>query len=67
MIHTCDHESIDRHVIRLTYSWTLLNEISKNRLNLPLNCRYASDVPEAKDLETALEVGSWAWNWMEPP
>lgn len=26
-----------------------------------------SDVPDAKDLETALEVGSWAWNWMEPP
>jgi hypothetical protein len=25
------------------------------------------DVPEEKDLETALEVGSWAWNWMEPP
>lgn len=26
-----------------------------------------SDVPEAKDLETPLEVGSFAWNWMEPP
>lgn len=26
-----------------------------------------ADIPEAKDLETALEVGSWAWNWMEPP
>lgn len=26
-----------------------------------------SDVPEEKDLETWLEVGSWAWNWMEPP
>jgi len=26
-----------------------------------------ADVPEAKDLETWLEVGSWAWNWMEPP
>ena len=25
------------------------------------------DVPDAKDLETPLEVGSWAWNWMEPP
>eukprot|EP01041_Mallomonas_annulata_P011251 gene11251-23533_t len=25
-----------------------------------------SDVPDAKDLETFLEVGSWAWNWMEP-
>jgi hypothetical protein len=26
-----------------------------------------SDVPDAKDLETPLEVGSFAWNWMEPP
>jgi len=26
-----------------------------------------TDVPEEKDLETALEVGNWAWNWMEPP
>merc|ERR1712038_359518 len=26
-----------------------------------------TDVPEVKDLETILEVGSWTWNWMEPP
>merc|ERR1719356_771702 len=26
-----------------------------------------ADVADAKDLETCLEVGSWAWNWMEPP
>jgi len=26
-----------------------------------------TDVPEPEDLETWLEVGSWAWNWMEPP
>eukprot|EP00392_Amoebophrya_sp_AT5.2_P010657 g10722.t1 len=25
-----------------------------------------ADVPEPKDLETWLEVGSFAWNWMEP-
>merc|ERR1712228_672897 len=25
-----------------------------------------ADVPEPKDLETWLEVGSWSWNWMEP-
>ncbi|CAN0431321.1 unnamed protein product, partial [Ectocarpus fasciculatus] len=25
------------------------------------------DVPEDADLETVLEVGSWSWNWMEPP
>jgi len=26
-----------------------------------------TDVPEPRDLETWLEVGSWSWNWMEPP
>ena len=26
-----------------------------------------TEVPGGEDLETALEVGSWAWNWMEPP
>jgi hypothetical protein len=26
-----------------------------------------ADIPEPQDLETMLEVGSWAWNWMEPP
>ncbi len=26
-----------------------------------------TDVPEPDDLETWLEVGSWSWNWMEPP
>ena len=26
-----------------------------------------TDVPEEADLETWLEVGSWTWNWMEPP
>merc|ERR1711920_532358 len=26
-----------------------------------------TSVPEPEDLETVWEVGSWAWNWMEPP
>jgi hypothetical protein len=26
-----------------------------------------ADIPEPKDLETPLEVGGFAWNWMEPP
>lgn len=25
------------------------------------------DIPEPADLETWLECGAWAWNWMEPP
>lgn len=25
------------------------------------------EVPGPEDLETPLEVGAWAWNWMEPP
>lgn len=26
-----------------------------------------TEVPGDEDLETVLEVGAWAWNWMEPP
>ena len=26
-----------------------------------------TEVPPKEDLETILEVGSWTWNWMEPP
>jgi len=26
-----------------------------------------TDVADPEDLETPLEVGSWTWNWMEPP
>jgi hypothetical protein len=26
-----------------------------------------TDVPDPEDIETWLEVGSWTWNWMEPP
>jgi hypothetical protein len=26
----------------------------------------SADHPQPKELETALEVGSWSWNWMEP-
>jgi hypothetical protein len=26
-----------------------------------------ADVADPEDLETWLEVGSWTWNWMEPP
>jgi len=25
------------------------------------------EIPEARELETALEVSIWSWNWMEPP
>lgn len=26
-----------------------------------------ADIPPPEDRETWLEIGSWAWNWMEPP
>ena len=38
--------------------------------SFPPSCcrrRCCADVPEAKDLETPLEVGTFAWGWMEPP
>ncbi|GKY99090.1 hypothetical protein MPSEU_000864600 [Mayamaea pseudoterrestris] len=30
------------------------------------NAYVTADVPEPKDIETALEVAGWTWNWMEP-
>lgn len=30
------------------------------------NAFVTADIPEQKDLETWLEVGSWSWAWMEP-
>ena|ERR1740117_1077269 len=26
-----------------------------------------TEIPPPEDLETILETGAWAWNWMEPP
>jgi len=26
-----------------------------------------TEVPDPGDIQTVLEVGSWTWNWMEPP
>jgi hypothetical protein len=32
------------------------------------NLHYVTtETPEPADLETMMEVGSWTWNWMEPP
>ena len=31
------------------------------------NFAVTTEVPQASDLDTMLEVGSWTWNWMEPP
>ena len=30
-------------------------------------CLVTTEVADPEDLETWLEVGSWTWNWMEPP
>ena len=26
-----------------------------------------AEVPPPEDLETMFQIGSWSWNWMEPP
>ena len=28
---------------------------------------YSNQVPPPEDLETMWEIGTWTWNWMEPP
>jgi hypothetical protein len=62
----------------LPYKIGVLSAVTAGIASLPLVFDYntviwfndafvTTDVPEAKDLETPLEVGAWAWNWMEPP
>lgn len=50
------------HIVKAFYLST-----HSRSLSVTLLCLFSLDVPEAKDLETPLEVGSFAWNWMEPP
>jgi hypothetical protein len=41
--------------------------VFSRRCALMFNERFVTtEVPEAADLETFYEVGSWTWNWMEP-
>lgn len=65
-------------VATLPYKIGIFSAVSAGFLSFPMifdintvmwfNELYVTtDVPEAKDLETPLEVGGWAWNWMEPP
>jgi hypothetical protein len=65
-------------LLSLPYKIGIFTALSAAALSFPLvfdlgtvewfNTNYVTaDVPEPKDLETPLEVGTWAWNWMEPP
>ena len=65
-------------IIRIPYYSGITIAISAALISIPLcfdlntvlwfNKQFVtSDIPSSKDLETPLEVGSWAWNWMEPP
>lgn len=65
-------------LITLPYKIGILSAVSAGILSIPMVFQFdlvmwfneffvTADVPEAKDLETALEVGGFAWNWMEPP
>eukprot|EP00600_Ochromonadales_sp_CCMP1393_P009992 CAMPEP_0174954186 /NCGR_PEP_ID=MMETSP0004_2-20121128/283_1 /TAXON_ID=420556 /ORGANISM="Ochromonas sp., Strain CCMP1393" /LENGTH=216 /DNA_ID=CAMNT_0016201969 /DNA_START=74 /DNA_END=724 /DNA_ORIENTATION=- len=62
----------------LPYKIGIFTAVSVGILSIPLIFEYNSvlwfneafvttDVPDEKDLETPLEVGAFAWNWMEPP
>lgn len=65
-------------LMSLPYQIGITAGLSAGLLSIPLvfhlptaewfNMYYVTtDVPEPADLETALEVGAWTWNWMEPP
>lgn len=65
-------------MLALPYQIGIVTAVSMGVLSLPMvfhegtamwfNHHFVTtDVPDPKDLETYLEVGSWTWNWMEPP
>lgn len=65
-------------VLALPFQIGIVSAVTIGCLSLPLVFHYGiahwfndhfvtTDVPEPKDLETMWEVGSWTWNWMEPP
>jgi hypothetical protein len=67
-----------RYLLALPYQIGIAASLTAGLASIPLvfhlptaewfNLYYVTtDVPETKDLETALEVGAWTWNWMEPP
>lgn len=45
--------------IPMVFSLTLVKAFNEKFVTM--------DLPEPSDLDTILETGSWAWNWMEPP
>lgn len=65
-------------IATLPYKLGIFCSVGAGLISFPLIFHYDSvlwfnevyvtcDVPEEKDLETPLEVGGFAWNWMEPP
>jgi hypothetical protein len=64
-------------VLALPYQIGIATAVTAGVISLPMVFHYGtaewfnqhfvtSDMPEAKDLETLLEVGSWTWSWNEP-
>lgn len=67
-----------KFVLSLPYQIGIAMSLGAGFLSIPMvfslslaqtfNTKFVTtDLPEPADLETMLEVGSWAWNWMEPP
>eukprot|EP00121_Abeoforma_whisleri_P002927 Awhi_evm1s2631 len=65
------------YLVTLPYKAGIVAAVSTGILSIPLVFSYdiahtfnelyvTTDVPEAEDVETFLEVGSWTWGWMEP-
>mmetsp|Transcript_9291 Transcript_9291/g.9369 ORF Transcript_9291/g.9369 Transcript_9291/m.9369 type:complete len:235 (+) Transcript_9291:54-758(+) len=51
----------------LTIAFASIPMIFDKKTVVWFNNNYVTaEVPDPKDLQTWLEVGSWAWNWMEP-
>ena len=65
-------------LLKLPYQIGIVSALLGGWLSLPLVFHYGAaskfndhfvtcDPPDVGEADTWLEVGSWAWNWMEPP
>ncbi|KAK3289174.1 hypothetical protein CYMTET_3378 [Cymbomonas tetramitiformis] len=73
-----EHNKENRSLITLPYCFGIAASVTAGissfwlvfdlETALAFNTHFVTtDVADPEDLETMLEVGSWTWNWMEPP
>ena len=55
-------------VTAVSAAWLSIPAVFSKSFAIAFNEKFVTtEVPHAEDMETMLEIGSWSWNWMEPP